>query len=245
MSRFTVTIESDHADGGTMTIHLDTASGTARVLEVTVAAAAGGSVSAASFSQLALDRLVAAFSPELPTSAAVAAPPATPAVAAPAQRVSSEPSPVPPATAPPAVVEATPVPTQAAAQEPTVTAKRTTRPRAKTAEAGLTPANDVATSPAPTPENPPAKKATKTAAKAAKKTRMAAKARTGAPTEDAGRQYRRMPDPAELVVAYNEATSVTELAGRYEVPRHTMNGWLARLRRDGLIVARRGSAKES
>ncbi|GIF01079.1 hypothetical protein [Paractinoplanes rishiriensis] len=52
------------------------------------------------------------------------------------------------------------------------------------------------------------------------------------------RSYRRMPDPTELVTAYRQASSVTELASRYGVPRHTMNGWLSRLRQKGLLVGR-------
>ncbi|MCA2218762.1 hypothetical protein [Jidongwangia harbinensis] len=52
------------------------------------------------------------------------------------------------------------------------------------------------------------------------------------------RSYRRMPDPAELLSAYQNADSVTGLARRYGVPRHTMNGWLSRLRRMGLLASR-------
>lgn len=52
------------------------------------------------------------------------------------------------------------------------------------------------------------------------------------------RNYRRMPDVAELVGAYREAVSVTELARQYGVPRHTMNAWLGRLRREGVIERR-------
>jgi hypothetical protein len=52
------------------------------------------------------------------------------------------------------------------------------------------------------------------------------------------RSYRRMPDANELLSAYQDADSVTELARRYGVPRHTMNGWLSRLRRMGLLTSR-------
>ncbi|MFC4147296.1 hypothetical protein ACFO0M_13660 [Micromonospora mangrovi] len=68
--------------------------------------------------------------------------------------------------------------------------------------------------------------------------------RAATPPEPAGaadratRNYRRMPDVAELVEAYREAASVTELARQYGVPRHTMNAWLGRLRREGVIERR-------
>ncbi|MCI4065603.1 hypothetical protein MRQ36_24770 [Micromonospora sp. R77] len=61
---------------------------------------------------------------------------------------------------------------------------------------------------------------------------------TVAGDERATRNYRRMPDVAELVEAYREAASVTELARQYGVPRHTMNAWLGRLRREGVIERR-------
>jgi hypothetical protein len=183
MSRFTVTIESDRADTGTMVIHLDTTSDTPRVLEITMAAAAGGSLSALSIPQLALDRLVSAFAVD---------PPSTPA----------------PSPASVTAEEAETTPTAA----PVETSAKAKAPAGK-----------------PTTVKPG-------------KARRPAKAAAPA---DTGRQYRRMPDASELVGAYHEATSVTELAAQYEVPRHTMNGWLARLRRQGLIVPHKDAGARS
>jgi hypothetical protein len=197
MSRFTVTIESDRADAGTMTIHLDTSSGSPRVLEVTMAAAAGGSVSALSFSQLALDRLVSAFATE-----ASQAPP----------------------------VEAS---TRSTAAQPPGAPEADSKP-------GAAP-------PEPVAAKAPAKRAAKAPAKAA--ATKAAKARRpvreATPADGTARQYRRRPDTAELIGAYHEAASVTDLAAQYEVPRHTMNGWLARLRGEGLITPRNGAGTRS
>jgi hypothetical protein len=66
------------------------------------------------------------------------------------------------------------------------------------------------------------------------------KSRSKKAADDASdsRVYRKMPDATELVGAYHDANSVGELADIYGVPRHTMNGWLARLRRQGLIERR-------
>ncbi|GAA3199764.1 hypothetical protein [Dactylosporangium siamense] len=109
-------------------------------------------------------------------------------------------------------------------------ADRTTSPAAAAAAAP-------AAGPAPAaaeaaPESPQAGR------RAAKRT--ARPKRTAAtPAAAAGEQvYRRMPDAAELVGAYHEAESVVRLAQQYDVPRHTMNGWLTRLRRQGLLDGR-------
>ena len=133
MSRFTVTVESDQADGGTMTIHLDTSSGAPRVLEVTVAAATGGSVSAVSFNQLALDRLVSAFAsdPYAPaeeqTTPAVTATQSAPAaeVAAPPAALAAAPATPAPQPAVPAAAQPAPAKETAKAAKATATAKAT------------------------------------------------------------------------------------------------------------------------
>jgi hypothetical protein len=171
MSRFTVTVESDRPDGGLMTIHLDTSAGRSRVLEVTVTAGQGGSVSGLSLPHVSLDQLLSAFAG--PEPVATVTPPALPE-----QRTGSAQTPEP---------------------EP--------KPEPET---------EPETGPATGPEREPA----------------------GA----AERNYRRMPDATELVGAYHDAPSVGALAAAYGVPRHTMNGWLSRLRRQGLIASRRDRA---
>ncbi|MCA2215083.1 hypothetical protein [Jidongwangia harbinensis] len=165
MSRFTVTVESDRPDGGLMTIHLDTSAGTSRVLEVTVTAGQGGSVSGLSLPHVSLDQLLSAFAGPDPAAPPVGAAPGgtAPPVALPEQRSAPDPGPG----------------TEASGQ------------------------------PAP---------------------------------ETAERNYRRMPDADELVAAYRNAASIGALAAAYGVPRHTMNGWLSRLRRQGLIASRRDRA---
>ena len=51
----------------------------------------------------------------------------------------------------------------------------------------------------------------------------------------AGRAYRRMPDQDEVVAAWNESHSASALAAHFDVPRHTAQGWLRRLRSMGVI----------
>ncbi|WP_147404366.1 hypothetical protein [Nocardia panacis] len=46
-----------------------------------------------------------------------------------------------------------------------------------------------------------------------------------------GRVYRRMPDPDELRANFEIIGTVTGLAKKYGVPRHTAQGWMGRLRK--------------
>jgi hypothetical protein len=63
--------------------------------------------------------------------------------------------------------------------------------------------------------------------------------RRGAAAEEApakaGRAYRRMPAQDEVVAAWNETRSATQVANHFGVPRHTATGWLRRLRQMGVI----------
>jgi hypothetical protein len=56
---------------------------------------------------------------------------------------------------------------------------------------------------------------------------------TGTGTSGTGRAYRRAPD--DIVAVFTQAPSATALARHYGVPRHTVQGWLRRLRNEGLI----------
>jgi hypothetical protein len=53
-----------------------------------------------------------------------------------------------------------------------------------------------------------------------------------------GRAYRRMPPPEEVLAAYEQAGSLSGLAEHYQVPRHTIQGWASRLRRQGHPIGR-------
>ena len=81
-----------------------------------------------------------------------------------------------------------------------------------------------------------ARRAAPAAAQPAKATRarVAAKktARTGG---GEGRAYRRMPQ--DLAAVYKRIGGATAVADHYGVPRHTVQGWLRRLRAEGIISA--------
>lgn len=51
-----------------------------------------------------------------------------------------------------------------------------------------------------------------------------------------GRAYRRMPPAGEVLKAYEEVGTVSGLAEYYGVPRHTVQGWARRLRREGHTI---------
>lgn len=53
-----------------------------------------------------------------------------------------------------------------------------------------------------------------------------------------GRAYRRMPPAEEVLAAYQQAGSLSGLAEYYQVPRHTIQGWASRLRRQGHQIGR-------
>ncbi len=79
----------------------------------------------------------------------------------------------------------------------------------------------------------------KPAAEAPKKSTRGGGRRRGAAAEEApakaGRAYRRMPAQDDVLAAWNETRSATQVANHFGVPRHTAPGWLRRLRQLGVI----------
>jgi hypothetical protein len=78
-----------------------------------------------------------------------------------------------------------------------------------------------------------ARKAAEAPAKATRSRRRTAAKSAEAPK--AGRAYRRMPAQDDVVAAWNESHSASALAAHFDVPRHTAQGWLRRLRSMGVI----------
>ncbi|MCW6010634.1 helix-turn-helix domain containing protein [Micromonospora sp. CPCC 205371] len=52
------------------------------------------------------------------------------------------------------------------------------------------------------------------------------------------RAYRRMPEPDEVMAAYQAAGTITGVAEHFGVPRHTVAGWARRLREQGYTIGR-------
>jgi hypothetical protein len=81
------------------------------------------------------------------------------------------------------------------------------------------------------------RRTTQAAAEPAKATRARAAARKATRTAGgAGRAYRRMPE--DLADVYQRTGSAIAVAEHYRVPRHTVQGWLRRLRTQGILPAR-------
>lgn len=53
----------------------------------------------------------------------------------------------------------------------------------------------------------------------------------------AARAYRRMPDPVALQAVYAEVGSIAGVAKHFDVPTHTAQGWIGRLRKLGQTAA--------
>ena len=52
-----------------------------------------------------------------------------------------------------------------------------------------------------------------------------------------GRAYRRAPSADELEAAYEETGTITGVAAHFDVPVHTAQGWISRLRRNNVELA--------
>jgi hypothetical protein len=84
----------------------------------------------------------------------------------------------------------------------------------------------------------PAKRAGRAAAAEpvkATRARVAAKTTARGAGGGGGRAYRRMPD--DLASVFKQAGGATAVAAHYGVPRHTVQGWLRRLRSQGVLPA--------
>lgn len=67
------------------------------------------------------------------------------------------------------------------------------------------------------------------------RTRRAASARA---ESEGQRAYRRMPPADEVMAAYRQSGTLTGVAGFFDVPRHTVQGWARRLRKEGHPIGR-------
>ncbi len=89
----------------------------------------------------------------------------------------------------------------------------------------------------PTAGNKAAAAANKSVRAGRKTTEATAAKASGRTTGGTGRAYRRMPD--DFAAVYQQAGSAAAVAEHYQVPRHTANGWIRRLRKQGTIPTNR------
>jgi hypothetical protein len=217
---YTITITSnDDESGAQTTIRVDTASGDARITELTVRAAEGGAIFPQQLPALNLDRLIAALVPSGPTAITD-----TPG---PDRQASNGHSPTGQASS------------GQASSEHASSEQASTRSDLSEAEvAGESPETP---EPAPSARVGRPARGKKTSRTAPAKTtparsRQARAEKTAATAQANGRRaYRRMPETAEVLAAYREVGGTTALARHFGVPRHTATGWLRRLRTQGLL----------
>lgn len=79
----------------------------------------------------------------------------------------------------------------------------------------------------------PASRARRAAPAKATRARVAAKKTTRGTGGEQGRAYRRMPE--DLAAVFNRVGGASAVADHYGVPRHTVQGWLRRLRSQGVL----------
>jgi hypothetical protein len=229
---YTITITSNDETAAQTTIRVDTASGSARITELTVRAAEGGGIFPQQLPALNLDQLIAALVPPAPT--AIASSDESPTASAESAAASAESAPA----------SAELVPTEPASSESAAVEQASAQ--ADVPESAPSP--EASDEPVETPQpasvsarggrSSRAKKAARTApAKTAPaRSRQTKAERTAATQSPNGRRaYRRMPEANELLSAYREVGGTTALARHYGVPRHTATGWLRRLRMQGLL----------
>jgi hypothetical protein len=206
MTSYTITISPNDNSGSSTTLVVQTHDDTVRITDVHLHAGEGltdGHLPAIDFAQL-----LRAVRP--PTASALPAqPPAVPAVTA--------------------AGDAPEGPRQRAPRRTTATsAGRGARP-AKATRTSKTPADMDAA-----PASQPGKRSTVSARRAGKDTQAGGRARraaaTAAASDGAGRAYRRMPGDIREVMA--QAPTAVALADHYQVPTHTAQGWMRRVRRE-------------
>lgn len=214
MAGYTITITpNDDEAGAHTTIRVDTASGSARITELTVRAAEGGAIFPQQLPVLNLDQLIAALVPPV-TTAITAMPGST-------RQASTEEDSTEPASTRPA-----PVPADVSVPEVEVAREspETPQPTASPVRSGRASRVKKAGTTAPATKAPSRSRQTK-----------AERSVVTAHSMSDRRAYRRMPEPADVLAAYREVGGTTALARHYGVPRHTATGWLRRLRNQGIL----------
>jgi hypothetical protein len=174
--------------------------------------------------------LLQAIAPTTPTPLSL--PPGPPVPAAEIHAPDAAATPIEPAAPGPARAR-TAVAKPATAAEPATAAKPATKvsrggrrsagapaPAAQPVADGRLRRANAANEPAPVADN-----SARTAKKAARETTATTSSQA---TNDDGRAYRRMPE--DFAAIYQQAGSAAAVAEHYQVPRHTANGWIRRLR---------------
>jgi Helix-turn-helix domain len=215
---YTITFTPDDVTNASAVVRVDLGASGARITELTVRAGSGDGLVPGELPGFDLGRLMRAIAPAGPT--------------APAFELSATPSTVTAAasyTTEPASTPARKTAGRAAAGRGAAakqTAKQTGAKKAAKAAPGTGRAARAASGSA-------AGTRSGGAGRSATRSSGAAAVRTGTSRGGTGRAYRRT--PTDIVEVFTQAPSATALARHYGVPRHTVQGWLRRLRAEGIL----------
>jgi Helix-turn-helix domain len=213
---YTITFTPDDVSNASAVVRVDLGAAGARITELTVRAGSGDGLVPGELPGFDLGRLMRAIAPAGP--------------AAPAFELSATPATIAPYEPAPAAVPARGTAGRRAADRAATKRTASKRTAAKQAPAKQAPAKKAAKAAAGKGAAAAAGgRASKRAGAAATRTT----ARGGARGQGTGRAYRRTPE--DIVEVFNQAPSATALARHYGVPRHTVQGWLRRLRSEGVL----------
>lgn len=235
MGSYTITFTPDDVTNASAVVRVDLGASGARITELTVRAGSGDGLVPGELPGFDLGRLMRAIAPAGPTAPAFELS-AMPTAVTPAAAYTTEPEASAPVrktakrTAPARTASARTAPGRAAAGRGAAAkqtaAKQTGAKKAAKAAPGTgRTARAASGSAAGTRSGGGGRSATRSSGAAA--------ARTGSSRGGTGRAYRRTPD--DIVEVFTQAPSATALARHYGVPRHTVQGWLRRLRAEGIL----------
>jgi hypothetical protein len=249
VNSYTITITADDDSTTTTTLRLDMSGSDVRLTDLHMHAGKG--LPTSELPAIDYGLLLRAITSTTPTPITVAPPAAgaevdTAPAAEPGSEPGSEPAPAgrdrepksAPAAAKPAAAKR-----RRAAAPPAAGASRTMRraTAGKAVPAPAEPATSTRTRRAAANKAAPATtKMARTANKTARAAKKAVEATPAKKPTRAGaggsRVYRRMPD--DFAAVYQQAGSAAAVADHYDVPRHTANGWIRRLRDQGTVAGR-------
>ena len=216
MGSYTITFTPDDVTNASAVVRVDLGASGARITELTVRAGSGDGLVPGELPGFDLGRLMRTIAPAGPTAPSFELS-ATPSAVTAAASYTTE-----PARAPARKTAGRPAAGRGAAAKQA--AKQTGAKKAAKAAPGTGRAARAAAA-AGTRSGGAGRSATRSSGAAA--------ARTGTSRGGTGRAYRRT--PTDIVEVFTQAPSATALARHYGVPRHTVQGWLRRLRAEGIL----------
>jgi len=211
MSSYTLTISPDDVTAPSTTVRVDYTVDGPRITGLHIDAGTGGGIAPDTLPVIDLGTLLRALAP----------------VARSAPAITGSPTPATPAIGEPAAAPVlAPVPSSAAAPDTTSRSAAPGRGR-RAATRASTRGQKAATGTKPA-------KATRTATapRSRRSTTSGGTATSTSTTANGKRPYRRVPH--DIAEVFGQAGSVAGVADHYQVPRHTANGWIRRLRDQGL-----------